>query len=228
MSFKQSIKLKVGNTTRGLIFIFVIASSLPFLIWLIAVNESLILLFLGLILIVIINLLAFYAYSSWLNITIDKEKLTFSHDYKAYFTFAPVPEIKYKDIYTIVVNREHNLDEGRLYKIKTDKGSYRIQVLMQKGADSNYLMSCLIAFSKNAKVIDTWDEWNLRGWLRPTYYISSVLLLGALTILLHGIFIVGISNLSPQNFIPFALAFGPTFLGWHTIHKKLFGTKNEK
>ena len=86
MSFKQSIKLKVGNTTRGLIFIFVIASSLPFLIWLIAVNESLILLFLGLILIVIINLLAFYAYSSWLNITIDKEKLTFSHDYKAYFT----------------------------------------------------------------------------------------------------------------------------------------------
>ncbi|RXM41090.1 hypothetical protein BOQ62_02195 [Chryseobacterium sp. CH21] len=104
-----------------------------------------------------------------LKITINESELFFEWKKKFMFNYNPIKSIKINDIKTIV------LDEERLLrKIKTDDTVIHINNSKIKSEDAEKFISRL---KNDIKIIDSWDEFAEKGYLRLAYRINSIILI---------------------------------------------------
>lgn len=121
-----------------------------------------------------------------LKITFKKDELSFEWKKKIMFNYRAIPSIKISDIKTIV------LDEGKiLKKIKTTNSTIYINNSKIKPEDSDKFISLLINMivdKYNVKVIDSWDEFSEKGYLKIAYAINfGVIVISIITVLILAI-----------------------------------------
>lgn len=134
----------------------------------------------ALFLIISVFLIYYYIIGN-LKISINENELFFEWRKKFIFNYNPIKSIKINDIKTIV------LDEERLLrKIKTNDTVIYINNSKIKSEDAEKLIDRLKNDIKNndIKVIDSWDEFAEKGYLKLAYKINSITLILSIIIVI--------------------------------------------
>lgn len=143
------------------------------------------------------GLLFYFAYGR-LNVTYENETLHFEWKQKLLFNYAEIPDIEINEIKRLVI------DQGQvLRKIVTDKteitlGNNRPNNVFK--SDSQVFIDFLSKNIQNKEIIDSWDIWVEKGYLKWALRINTALLLGAIGLL--GFFAVtkGFDKIPPASF----------------------------
>ncbi|KPH12673.1 hypothetical protein AMQ68_13360 [Chryseobacterium sp. ERMR1:04] len=116
-----------------------------------------------------------------LNIAVDKNAVALTWKKKLIFNYKPISKIEFRDIKVIILD-----DNQFLRKIKTDKNTIYINNSKIKSKDAEKFISRLKNEIKlyDIKVLDSWQEFSEKGYLRKAYLINSFL-----TIILMIVFI---------------------------------------
>jgi len=131
--------------------------------------------------IVISILLIYYYVVGNLKITISENELFFEWRKKVIFNYDPIKAIKINDIKVIVLD-----EESLLRKIKTHDTVIYINNSKIKSEEAEKFINRLKNdINKNdVKIIDSWDEFAEKGYLRLAYRINSIILITSIIIIL--------------------------------------------
>ena len=143
------------------------------------------------------GLLVYFSYGR-LNVTYDNESLHFEWQSKLLFNYAEIPDIELNEIKRLVI------DQGQiLRKIVTDKteitlGNNRPNNVFK--SDSQVFIDFLTDQVENKEIIDSWDIWAEKGYLKWALRINTIILLAVIGIL--GFFAVtkGFDKIPPASF----------------------------
>jgi len=134
------------------------------------------------VLFIIISLLLMYYYIvGYLKITVNENELFFGWKRKVVFNYNPIKSIRINDINVIV------LDEDRLLrKIKTHDTVIYINNSKIKSEEAvKFINRLKNDIKKNdVKIIDSWDEFAEKGYLRLAYRINSIVLIMSIIIII--------------------------------------------
>ncbi|WP_054511141.1 hypothetical protein [Chryseobacterium sp. ERMR1:04] len=135
----------------------------------------------SLIFLAMILFLMYYFSVGHLNIAVDKNAVALTWKKKLIFNYKPISKIEFRDIKVIILD-----DNQFLRKIKTDKNTIYINNSKIKSKDAEKFISRLKNEIKlyDIKVLDSWQEFSEKGYLRKAYLINSFL-----TIILMIVFI---------------------------------------
>jgi hypothetical protein len=139
----------------------------------------------GLLVFVIFLLIVCYFVVGNLTICIDNEELKFNWRKKLLFNYKDIEPINLSEIKKLVI------DNGIfLRKIKTIDKTIRINNAKILYKDAGRLISRLRTLTKvnHVRIIDSWDEWKEKGFIRIAYTINSTILV--LAFLVVTVFIV--------------------------------------
>ena len=143
------------------------------------------------------GLLFYFSYGR-LNVTYDNETLHFEWQQKLLFNYAKIPDIEINEIKRLVI------DQGQiLRKIVTDKaeitlGNNRPNNVFK--SDSQVFIDFLTDQVGNKRIIDSWDIWVKKGYLKWALRVNTIILIGAIGLL--GFFAVtkGFDKIPPASF----------------------------
>lgn len=116
----------------------------------------------------------------YLTIIVSEEKIEFNWTEKMFFNFKEIHSVDIAEIKIIVI------DNGELIrKIKTSNRNINIGTTKIQQKDAVKFIRELKSISKrnDAKIIDSWDEWSDKGYLKIAYKINTIILIsGAIVI----------------------------------------------
>jgi len=127
----------------------------------------------GILLFVVYLFVAYYYVVGYLTISIDNEQIKFSWNKKFIFNYTEINSIRISDINTVVI------DNGQLIrKINTNLKTIKINntKIQQKDASKFLSQLNILIEHNNIRVIDSWDEWYEKGYLKTAYRINTVIL----------------------------------------------------
>lgn len=168
------------------------------------------------ILAVILSLLLLYYYTvGHITITFQEEKLNFNWKTKILFNYKYIKETKLEDIKTIVI------DQGRLLKkIKTSDRVIHINNSKRSSPEAydfiNHLK--LMSAPHNPEIIDSWDEFAKKGYLKLAYRFTTFILI--LSLLLVATFIL-VKGFKAKYLFVFLLFVPQMFLHKQEMKNKL-------
>ncbi len=145
----------------------------------------------------LIGLLFYFSYGR-LNVSYYNETLHFEWQKKALFNYSKIPNIELNEIKRLVI------DQGQiLRKIVTDKteitlGNNRPNNVFK--SDSQVFINFLTDQVENKEIIDSWDIWVEKGYLKWALRINTIIILVVIGIL--GFFTVtkGFDEIPPASF----------------------------
>jgi len=105
-----------------------------------------------------------------LIITQKENRLEFEWNKKAIFNYDNIEPIEINQIETIVIDQDQLLK-----KIITQDRVVKINNGKIKQKDSSEFIDFLTK-NANARIIDSWDVWDEKGWLKTAYRINTILL----------------------------------------------------
>ncbi|CAI8867637.1 hypothetical protein [Chryseobacterium sp. IT-36CA2] len=168
------------------------------------------------VLFIIISIFLMYYYMvGTLKISINENELFFEWKKKFMFNYNPIKSIKINDIKTIV------LDEERLLrKIKTEDTVIYINNSKIKSEAAEKFINRLKNDTKknDVKIIDSWDEFAEKGYLKLAYRINSIILIVSAIIVI--IFTV------LKGFNPVSLSILLLFIPQMILYQKQMKDKN--
>lgn len=133
------------------------------------------------VLFIIISILLIYYYIVGnLKITVTENELFFEWKKKYIFNYNPIKAIKINDIKTIVLD-----EESLLKKIKTHDTVIYINNSKIKSEETEKFINRLKndVKKKDVRIIDSWDEFAEKGYLRLAYRINSIILITSIIII---------------------------------------------
>lgn len=164
------------------------------------------------------NFLSIYYAFAILNIRSVDNILKFNWKRKLIFNFNVIDDINLKDINTLVI--DHDLADNKevLHSIttKTEKIKLGMSKYWRKDADE------FIVFLKthsNARIIDSWDAWKEKGFLKISYYITLTVLLTGAILTTWIVLDKGISNVESDKLILFIGSYF-TLIPYYLIMKR--------
>jgi hypothetical protein len=161
--------------------------------------------------------LMYYFVKGNLKIEFDNVNLYFTWENKFIFNYTPIDSIAVKDIKAIVIDKDQLLKKiitsDRVIKISNGK-------LQMK--DSHEFINFLISIinQNNGRMIDSWDVWKERGFLRIAYLINSFILI---TVVLFAFGFIIIKGLDSK-----LLLFIPLPISQLLLYRKLMREKLKK
>ncbi len=99
-----------------------------------------------------------------------ENRLEFQWNKKAIFNYDNIEPIEINQIETLVIDQDQLLK-----KIITADRIVRINNVKIKQKDSSEFIDFLTK-NANTRIIDSWDVWDEKGWLKIAYRINSILL----------------------------------------------------
>jgi hypothetical protein len=169
----------------------------------------------GLLVFVVFLLSVCYFVVGNLTICIDNEELKFSWKEKLLFNYKDIEPINLLEIKELVI------DNGMfLRKIKTTDRTIRINNAKILYKDAGRLISRLRVLTKvnHVKIIDSWDEWKEKGFIRIAYIINSTILI--LAFLVVTIFIV-LKGFNSRQLFVFLLVVPQLYLYGRQMKEKI-------
>ena len=144
------------------------------------------------------GLLFYFSYGR-LNVTYDNGTLHFEWQQKLLFKYAKIPDLEVNEIKRLVI------DQGQiLRKIMTDKveitlGNNRPNSVLK--SDSQKFIDFLTDQVQEKEIIDSWDIWVEKGYLKWALKINTIILIGVIGLL--GFFVVtrGFDKIPPASFL---------------------------
>jgi hypothetical protein len=143
------------------------------------------------------GLLFYFSYGR-LNVTYDNESLHFEWQPKLLFNYAEIPDIELNEIKRLVI------DQGQiLRKIVTDKteitlGNNRPNNVFK--SDSQVFIDFLTDQVENKEIIESWDIWAEKGYLKWALRINTIILLAVIGILGFFAATKGFDKIPPASF----------------------------
>jgi hypothetical protein len=112
-------------------------------------------------------------YSTYCRLTINiiDNKLHFKWKEKIAFNFKPIKEIDLKDIHTLVIDRD--IDVEILNGIRTDKEEVHLRTLKYWRKDTDHFIQYL-KDNTNAKIGSRWDKLKSTGYTRTMYLFTTI------------------------------------------------------
>lgn len=143
------------------------------------------------------GLLFYFSYGR-LNVTYHNKRLHFEWQPKLLFNYPKIPDIELNEIKRLVI------DQGQvLRKIVTDRteitlGNNRPNNVFK--SDSQVFIDFLIKNIQNKEIIDSWDIWVEKGYLKLALRINTALLFGAIGLLGFFAATKGFDKIPPASF----------------------------
>ena len=128
----------------------------------------------GIILFFLSLYIVYYYCVGYLTIVINNDDLSFDWKKKKLFNFKNIEPIKISEITAIII------DNGEfIRKIETNKRTIKINSGKIKSEEALKLIQKLSTqiSIENFNTIDSWDEWNKKGYLKIAYTINIVLMI---------------------------------------------------
>ena len=143
------------------------------------------------------GILFYFSYGR-LNVSYENDTLHFEWKKKLLFDYAKIPDIEVNEIKCLVI------DQGQiLRKIITDKveitlGNNRPNNILK--SDSQSFINFLSKEIQDKEIIDSWDIWVQKGFLKWALRINTMILIAVIGIL--GFFVAtrGIEKIPPASF----------------------------
>jgi hypothetical protein len=162
------------------------------------------------LMVIIVNSLSIYAAYGKITILSNDEKLSFRWDQKLIFNFSPIEDLFLKDIRSIVIQKYYsdplNNTESLNQIIATDRSINLNTGLKYGKKDADQFIRYLKIYTR-AEILDDWDVWKKKGFLKITYIITfSILILGG-GFILWVVVSNGITNVEPQIWLYFVGAY---------------------
>ena len=135
--------------------------------------------------------LLYYFAKGDLIVDFDEENLIFNWKKKLFFSYPDIESIPVKEIKTIVVDQNQLLKKiitlDRVLNISNGK-------LLMK--DSQKFINLLVSIinQNEGRIIDSWDVWKEKGFLRIAYLINSIVLISVLLLVISFILIRGFDS----------------------------------
>lgn len=184
----QKFELTIFRQSRVLIGLFLT----PFaLIGLLILGAELKSILIGLLLFAFYLLTIYYFVVGHLTITIDNGQLKFNWTNKLIFNYDNIEPLNIRDINTIVI------DNGQLLrKIITKERTIKINnaKVQQKDALKFIYELGILTKENNVREIDSWDEWDDKGYIKTAYRINTVILVLATILVTFVIFKKGFNS----------------------------------
>lgn len=168
---KKEFELTIFQSTRALFGLFLSPFIILSLTFLGAEINSFII---PLLLIVLFFFIYYHFVVGYLTIIVSEEKMEFNWTEKMFFNFKEIHSVNITEIKTIVI------DNGEfIRKIKTSNRSIQIGTAKIQQKDAVKFIRELKNISKrnDAKIIDSWDEWFAKGYLKIAYRINTIILI---------------------------------------------------
>lgn len=174
----QEYNIIIFRQSRILLCLFLLPVILLIAIFIGAETNSFII---STLFIVISILLIYYYVVGNLKITISENELFFEWRKKVIFNYEPIKTIKINDIKVIVLD-----EESLLRKIKTHDTIIYINNSKIKSEEAEKFINRLKNDVKknDVKIIDSWDEFTEKGYLRLAYRLNSIILITSIIIII--------------------------------------------
>lgn len=174
----QEYNIIIFRQSRILLCLFLLPVILLIAIFIGAETNSFII---STLFIVISILLIYYYVIGNLKITISENELFFEWRKKVIFNYEPIKTIKINDIKVIVLD-----EESLLRKIKTHDTIIYINNSKIKSEEAEKFINRLKNDVKknDVKIIDSWDEFAEKGYLRLAYRLNSIILITSIIIII--------------------------------------------
>lgn len=160
--------------------------------------------------------LLFYFSRGRLNVTYDNETLHFEWQQKLLFNYAKIPDLEVNEIKLLVI------DQGQiLRKIVTDNVEITLGNIGPNNvfkSDSQEFIGFLIDKVQNKEIVDSWDIWVKKGYLKWAYRINTIILIGVIGVLVFFGVTKGIDKIPPASFFMLIFFLPQMFL--HQRHMK--------
>lgn len=153
-----------------------------------------------------------------LSISIEKNELTFKWNHKLLFNFKKISPLKIEDIEILVID-----NDAIIRKIIANSTTININNFNSKQNYTQKFIINLIKKNKNIKIIDSWDVWKNKGYLKTAYWINNLLLYTNLILL-----IIVILNPNDSEYYYFPLYLIPIQVMYSLKMKKKLQKTDEK
>jgi len=123
-----------------------------------------------------------------LTIMQNEKNLEFEWNKKSLFNYDEIPPIEIEKIETLVIDQNQFLrniiGQGRTIKINNAK--------VQKKDSAKFIK--FLTKNSNARLIDSWDFWDEKGWLKTAYRINTITLILFIGIVITYLIMKGFNN----------------------------------
>ena len=221
----EIFQLTVIKQSRALLVVLIFSLSIIGAIFLSMPIDNIILkIFVPILAFALINFLSIYYAFAILNVQAVDKKLKFKwNERKLIFNFTDIDDINLKDINTLVI--DHDLADNKeiLQSITTNTKKIKIGVskYWRKDADEFIIF---LKKNTNARIIDSWDTWKEKGFLKISYYITLTILLTGAILTTWIVLDKGISNVDSHKLILFIGSY-LTLIPYYLIMKRKMGKK---
>ncbi len=143
------------------------------------------------------GLLFYFAYGR-LNVTYENETLHFEWQKKLIFEYAKIPDIELNEIKRLVIDQGQILRKIITDEIEITLGNNRPNNILK--SDSQAFINFLLKEIQDKEIIDSWDIWVEKGFLKWALRINTIILIVVIGIL--GFFAVtkGFEKIPPASF----------------------------
>lgn len=173
----QEYNITIFRQSRILLCLFLLPVIFLTAIFIGAETNSLII---SVLFIIMSILLVYYYIVGSLKITATGNELFFEWKKKFMFNYKPIKPIKINDIKTIILD-----EECLLRKIKTHDTVIYINNSKIKSEEAEKFINRLKNDVKNeVRIIDSWDEFAEKGYLRLAYRINSIIIITSIVIII--------------------------------------------
>jgi hypothetical protein len=116
-----------------------------------------------------------------LTVKLKENNLEFEWDKKVFFNYKEIEPVEIDNIETLVIDQNQFLR-----KIIEKERTIRINNRKIQKKDSKKFIDFLTQ-NTNARVVDSWDVWNEKGWLKTAYRINTIILISFIGIVIFTI-----------------------------------------
>ncbi|UBM61349.1 hypothetical protein LA303_07915 [Candidatus Sulfidibacterium hydrothermale] len=168
----KQFELTIFGQSRILLIVFMFPISLltAFFIGL-EINISILNIIIPILFLGLVGFVLYYFTVGHLKVIQKENRLEFEWNKKSLFNYKKIEPIEINQIETLVIDQNQLLKKiitrERVVKINNGK-------IYKK--DSAKFIDFLTENS-NARVIDSWDVWDEKGWLKPAYRINTIILI---------------------------------------------------
>ena len=155
------------------------------------------------------GLLFYFSYGR-LTVTLNDENLHFEWRPKLLFNYARIPEVKLSEINRLVIDQGEVLRKISTHSTEITLGHNRPNNLIK--SDAQEFIAFLTGLPGNYKVVDSWDVWAEKGYLKWALRINTGILIGSVGILIFYAATKGFNQIPSASFFLLLFILPQTFL----------------